>query len=92
VQYSTEQVAQLLERPIDYLTFTSSSAVKAFIELIGMPSEVMPRASVICIGPSTTKTAKKLGITVDRMAKPHTVEGMLDQMRSIEREKLKANV
>lgn len=58
----------------DYLVFSSSSAVQAFIQMYGtnLPDPV----KVISIGAVTTKTAETLGIPVFATAKEATAEGI----------------
>ena len=58
----------------DYLVFSSSSAVQAFIQMYGtnLPDPV----KVISIGAVTTKTAETLGISVFATAKEATAEGI----------------
>jgi uroporphyrinogen-III synthase len=58
----------------DIATFTSSSTVARFIELLGAAS-VPP--TVACIGPITAATAREHGLTVDIEAPEHTIEGLV---------------
>jgi uroporphyrinogen III methyltransferase/synthase len=58
----------------DIATFTSSSTVARFIELLGVAS-VPP--TVACIGPITAATAREHGLTVDIEAPEHTIEGLV---------------
>ncbi|CAN5140164.1 uroporphyrinogen-III C-methyltransferase [soil metagenome] len=61
----------------DAVTFTSSSAVTAFLELAG-PDALAP--TVACIGPVTAATARRHGITVDVEASVHTLDGLLEAL------------
>jgi uroporphyrinogen III methyltransferase/synthase len=56
----------------DAVTFTSSSTVTNFLAL-GVPVPPV----VACIGPVTARTAVDAGLTVDVVAEPHTVDGLV---------------
>jgi uroporphyrinogen III methyltransferase/synthase len=56
----------------DAVTFTSSSTVTNFLAL-GVPVPPV----VACIGPVTACTAVDAGLTVDVVAEPHTVDGLV---------------
>jgi len=60
--------AALAAGDIDALTFTSSSTVRHFVELIGRERVATlcgaPRPVVACIGPVTAETAREAGLTV----------------------------
>lgn len=83
VAYSDQTLAELKSRKIDFLTFTSGSTLENFCKSVGMPQLVFPSAKVICIGPSTAQRAQDLGVRVDGIAQPHTVEGMIEKMKEI---------
>lgn len=73
-----ELVRRLKEGSIHAVTFTSSSTVTHFMELIG--EEIMPQLKqivVACIGPVTAKTAENAGLKVDIMAEEYTVDGLI---------------
>lgn len=58
----------------DAITFTSGSTVTNFVAAYG-PAAVPP--IVVCIGPVTQRVAVDLGLVVDAVAEPHTVEGLV---------------
>jgi len=77
----------------DAVTFTSSSTVTNFIDAAGRGSltgaggagdgsdrsaTVAARPAVVCLGPVTARTAEAAGLTVDAVASPSTIEGLLD--------------
>lgn len=73
-----ELVRRLKEGSIHAVTFTSSSTVTHFMELID--EEIMPQLKqivVACIGPVTAKTAENAGLKVDIMAEEYTVDGLI---------------
>ncbi len=59
----------------DWITFTSSSAVKNYIALAGRES--LERIRVASIGPVTSETARSLGVDVGVEARPYTMEGLV---------------
>jgi len=61
----------------DYLTFTSSSTVRNFMETAGGVSD---GARVVSIGPVTSATAKELGLTVHVEAKQHDIDGLVQAL------------
>ena len=73
-----ELTRRLKEGSIHAVTFTSSSTVTHFMELIG--EELKPqlaKVAVACIGPVTGKTAEQAGLKVDVMAEEYTVDGLI---------------
>ena len=73
-----ELVRRLKEGSIHAVTFTSSSTVTHFMEMIG--TELKPqlaKIAVACIGPVTAKTAEKAGLKVNIMAEEYTVDGLI---------------
>lgn len=74
-----ERKADELSRLIkscDYITFASSSAVKAFVSMVDDLGEV--EGKYISIGPVTTKTAEKMGLTVHKTAVTYTARGVVE--------------
>jgi uroporphyrinogen III methyltransferase/synthase len=58
----------------DYLTFTSSSTVRFFVQAGG---QVGHGTRVVSIGPVTTETARELGLSVDVEAERHDIPGLV---------------
>ena len=71
---------------VDYVTFASSSAVRAFVSMADDLENVPAR--YISIGPVTTKTAEKAGLHVDRTAAVYTAQGIVDTIIEDVREML----
>ena len=65
---------------VDYITFTSSSTVSNFVNIIGSQhvNTFNNRVKVACIGPITARTAEENGFTVDIMPDQYTIEALLD--------------
>jgi uroporphyrinogen III methyltransferase / synthase len=59
----------------DYLTFTSSSTVRNFLDAVG---DAVPRdAGVISIGPVTSASLREAGLEPDAEAERHDIEGLI---------------
>jgi uroporphyrinogen III methyltransferase / synthase len=70
---------QMLAGAIDVVTFTSSSTVSNFVELMGGPEEarrVTAKTYVACIGPITGRTADEHGLPVNIMAGENTIPAL----------------
>ena len=61
----------------DYITFTSSSTVRNFLQTIGGPSAISPRSRLVSIGPVTSATLREAGAEPHVEAERHDVEGLL---------------
>ena len=68
-------VARVRRGAIDAITFTSSSTVTMFCEVVG-PLEG-PQPAVVSIGPVTSATAREQGLRVDIEADPHDLDGIV---------------
>jgi uroporphyrinogen III methyltransferase/synthase len=66
---------RVLAGRVDAITFTSSSTVDNFCDLLGgLPS---PQPPVVSIGPVTSESARARGLRVDAEATDHTIEGLV---------------
>jgi uroporphyrinogen III methyltransferase/synthase len=78
-----ERVKKLFQdRRIAAVTFTSSSTVNNFVEMVGKSEykTLMNGVTVACIGPVTAKTAAEYGMNVDIMPKDYTIPALVDAM------------
>jgi uroporphyrinogen III methyltransferase/synthase len=76
-----EMLKQLLQdRKIDLITFTSSSTVTAFMELLGTEDlkARLEGVRIACIGPITATTAEGFGVTVDIQPKQYTIPALAE--------------
>ena len=64
----------------EWITFTSSSTVKNYIEIAGRES--LEGVRIASIGPVTSETARGLGLTVDIEANPYTIDGLIAALLS----------
>lgn len=73
-------MALLSEGKISTITFTSSSTVKNFVELLEGENylKVLDRVRIACIGPVTAKTAEELGIKTHIMPKKYTIPALTE--------------
>jgi len=72
----------LTDKKLDAVTFTSSSTVTHFVELLGrknLPS-LLDGVAVASIGPVTTATAKKNGLGVTVEAASYTTDGLIEAL------------
>src|SRR5262249_33149371 len=70
---------QLRDGQVAVVTFTSSSTVRNFVELLGGQDRVRPLLAgvvVACIGPITAHTAEEYGLTVTVMPDENTVPAL----------------
>ncbi|QGU94318.1 uroporphyrinogen-III C-methyltransferase [Clostridium bovifaecis] len=74
-----EEILEFLnEDKIDYITFTSSSTVKNFFEIIGVEKQDrLKDAKLISIGPITSKAIESFGLKVYKEASEYTINGVI---------------
>ena len=76
-----QALALVRDGGIDAVTFTSSSTVRNFVDLVGpLPDPAPP---VVSIGPVTSDTARELGLTVSAEATEHTIDGLVATLLSL---------
>jgi uroporphyrinogen III methyltransferase/synthase len=68
----------LTDRRIDVITFTSSSTVNHFAELLKKEDlrKLLKGIAIACIGPVTARTAKQWGMRVQVQPKQYTIPGL----------------
>ncbi len=73
-------VEMLKNGEINVITFTSSSTVRNFVNMLGVPdiNNLLADVAVACIGPVTADTAGDLGIEPDLVAEEYTIEGLVN--------------
>ena len=69
--------ADILGGRIDAVTFTSSSTVRFFVDLVGSGAARSGRFVTATIGPITAQTAREMGLDDIIEAEPHTVDGLM---------------
>jgi len=78
---ATELARRLKAGSLHAVTFTSSSTVTHFLELLGDDLRpLLANVAIACIGPVTARTAEKAGLKVDLMADTYTVPGLIAKM------------
>lgn len=65
---------------VDAVTFTSASTVRGFVGALG-PVKGTPK--VVCIGPVTAKEARAHGFVVHAVARPHTIDGLVEALARV---------
>jgi uroporphyrinogen III methyltransferase/synthase len=83
-QFPAGELPRLFTPPPDLITFTSSSTASNFAKLAGENnlSELLGAVAIASIGPVTSETIRKLGLTVTIEARESTMPGLV---RAIER-------
>jgi uroporphyrinogen III methyltransferase/synthase len=75
-------VRRLQAGTINIITFTSSSTVTHFLQILGAEQRpFLKNVQIACIGPITADTARKNGLSVDILPKEYTVDGLATAIR-----------
>ncbi len=78
---SKGRLNQALDNGVDIVTFTSSSTVENFINLLGNSyRSKLFGVRFASIGPVTSRTLRRFGLKADVEAKAYTIEGLVDAM------------
>ena len=64
----------------DYITFTSASTVRFFLEAAGGPGRLSPRARLVSIGPVTSETMREAGLEPHVEAARHDIDGLVEAL------------
>lgn len=76
-----EEFAALInDNKVHVITFTSSSTVTNFVEIMGRDFTLPAHIDVACIGPVTAATAKKAGFKIDIQQEEYTMEGLVQSL------------
>jgi uroporphyrinogen III methyltransferase/synthase len=77
-------VQKIINGDVDVITFTSSSTVINFVDIIGKENikKIASATHIACIGPVTSDTARSSGFTVNIEAEQYTIDGLLEAMAS----------
>jgi uroporphyrinogen III methyltransferase/synthase len=62
---------------VDAVTFTSASTVRGFVHALGT---VRGNPKVVCIGPVTAAAARDAGLRPAAVARPHTLDGLVQAL------------
>ena len=65
---------------VDVITFTSSSTVTNYVEIMGADYVLPPHIKIACIGPITAATAKKAGFAIDITQDEYTMDGLVHSL------------
>jgi uroporphyrinogen-III synthase len=77
---AAEQAGAVFQEPYpDWVLFASSSAVDNLVQLISV--DRLRHTPIATIGPITSKTVRKHGLSVAAEAEPHAVQGLVDALR-----------
>jgi uroporphyrinogen-III synthase len=82
-QASRKRLRTALKSPTQrpyVITFTSSSTVRNFVELLGQAHPNLDVIRLASIGPVTSSTLRELGLRVDIAAKEFTIPGLVESI------------
>ncbi len=79
-----ELFEQIQQGRIDWITFASPSAVRAFFEQFPPETINVSSSKVASIGPITSAELKGQGVQIDLEAQEHTTDGMLEAIEAFE--------
>ena len=79
-----DRLKSVLESGVDLVIFTSPSTVRNFANALGHISVTKDLSNVwiACIGPVTAEAARQLGMDVDVVANPHTIDALVEAIVS----------
>jgi uroporphyrinogen III methyltransferase/synthase len=72
-----EVVEAITEGKVDWVTFTSSSTARNFIDLLGSHRDALGKLKLASIGPITTQTLRELSLTRTGEAKTFNIDGLV---------------
>jgi len=70
----------LQAKSVNAVTFTSSSTVRNFMQLLDGNKALLEGVKTFSIGPITSSTAKELGLHIDYEAKEYTIDGLIQAL------------
>jgi len=79
--------AIICDGKVDVITFTSSSTVSNFVEIMGRDFKLPANINVACIGPVTADTAKRAGFKIDINQQEYTMAGLVQSLIAHEKDK-----
>jgi uroporphyrinogen III methyltransferase/synthase len=76
----TDVYGMLLQGRIDVVTFTSPSAIRNFVQVVGPDQaiDLLKQTTVATIGPVTTEAAKQAGIPVAVQPSTYTIPALVE--------------
>jgi uroporphyrinogen III methyltransferase/synthase len=79
-ELNSEKLKMAFKAGVDIVTFTSPSTVYNFVQAFGdvEVGKYLNNVRVACIGPVTFEAAKKVGIDVNVVANPHTIDALVE--------------
>ena len=75
-----ELLNALQNKTVDYITFTSSSTVTNFLELIDRQTQLLNNVQLAVIGPITGATCAQAGLKVSITAREYTISGLVSAL------------
>jgi len=75
-----KRLMMVLESGVNVITFTSPSTVHNFASALGEigVKKYLGKVKIACIGPVTAEAARQVGMIVNIIANPHTIDGLVE--------------
>lgn len=77
---SSEEINKIFNQPLDFIIFTSGSAVRGLLK-IKPEIKAESSAKIVCIGPATAEVVRQKGLFVNGIADSHNIEGIIQKMK-----------
>ena len=79
-ELTRDRLKSVLKTGVDVIIFTSPSTVRNFANALGHASVTkdLSNVRIACIGPVTAEAARQLGMAVDVVANPHTIDALVE--------------
>lgn len=74
---SPTALARIQNGDIDVVALTSSSTARNLATILNGKLDALRHANVVCIGPVTAETAKRVGFNVDAIADEYSIPGLI---------------
>ena len=83
IKYAKDELKKVLEQGLDFITFTSNSSIDAFFKTNEANEYLSGNEVFIGIGPATFGALQNQKLKSVYMAKPHTMDGIIDQIKEL---------
>lgn len=82
--YNREDLLEILKDQVDIITFTSSSTVKNFLEILGQENlYLIENTKLAAIGPITETTMIENNLKADIVPDKHSIDGLVDKIKEV---------
>ena len=83
-KYNREELVEILKDKVDIITFTSSSTVKNFLEILGEDNlNLIENTKLAAIGPITQGTMLENNLKAHIVPEKHSIEGLVKKIKEV---------